>query len=107
MSSEPLEQRTLLSTTPVPFQLNSRYSVGAAPGSVVAADVNGDGKLDAVFAESGANALGVTSGDGHGGFGSVSTFTVGSSPQWIATGDFNGDGKVDFVTANSAANSIS
>jgi RHS repeat-associated protein len=100
-----VERRILLSQ--ISFQLNARYSLGTAPGCVVAADVNRDGKRDALLTEPGANAIGVTLGDGHGGFGSVSTFTVGASPKWLATGDFNADGKVDLVTANGADNTVS
>ena len=54
----------MLSAAAVPFQLNSRYSVSAAPSSVVAADINGDGKPDALFAETGSSAVGVALGDG-------------------------------------------
>src|SRR5258707_1826088 len=96
---EALEARTMLSTTPVPFQLNSRYSIGASPSDVVVADVNGDGKMDAITVLSGSNAVSVSLGNGHGSFGTPTTFAVGSNPVWLATADFNGDGKPDIVTA--------
>jgi uncharacterized delta-60 repeat protein len=105
--AEPLEVRTLLSTAPVPFQLNSSYSTGAAPADVIAADVNGDGKMDAITVLPGSNAISISLGTGHGGFGSPTLFSVGSNPVWAAVGDFNGDGHVDVVTANSGDNTVS
>ena len=48
----------------------------ALPGLLLAADVNGDGHLDLVYASRNSSALYVMAGDGHGGFGSRQTLKV-------------------------------
>jgi hypothetical protein len=48
----------------------------ALPGFLVAADINGDGHLDLVYASRKSSALYVMVGDGHGGFGSPYMVTV-------------------------------
>ncbi|MDQ6623788.1 MAG: FG-GAP-like repeat-containing protein [Verrucomicrobiota bacterium] len=65
----------------------------------VAADFNGDGKLD--LAGSGANSAGVMLGNGDGTFRAKIDYAVGGQAQDIAAGDFNGDAKIDLaVTIN-------
>jgi len=53
--------------------------VGSEPDSVVAADVNGDGKLDLISANYNANTLTVLTNNGSGGF------VISSSPAWQRT----------------------
>jgi hypothetical protein len=88
----------------------STSATGTAPFSVVAADFNGDGKLDLITLNGpGApanNSLTLLLGNGDG------TFTQGTapattfSPGSIAVGDFNADGKPDLAVASAAANSF-
>jgi len=82
------------------FGTASTFSVGAFPVSVTTGDFNGDGILDLVTADQGANTISVLLGDGTGGFGTASTFSVGAGPLSVTTGDFNGDGILDLVTAD-------
>jgi len=66
----------------------------------IAADLNGDGKVD--LAGAGANAVSVMLGNGDGTFRAKTDFPIGVQTQAVAAGDFNGDGKVDLVvTLNS------
>jgi VCBS repeat protein len=76
--------------------------VGKGPGSVVLADVNRDGHLDILVANTESENLSVLLGDGKGHFVAAagSPFACGKEPNDIAVGDFNGDGNLDVVIAN-------
>ena len=71
----------------------------------IAADLNGDGRVD--LAGAGANAVSVMLGNGDGTFRAKSDFPIGMQTQAVAAGDFNSDGRVDLmVTLNSAQLSL-
>jgi FG-GAP-like repeat len=71
----------------------------------IAADLNGDGKVD--LAGAGANVVSVMLGNGDGTFGAKTDFPVAADPQAVTAGDFNSDGKVDLVaTLNDAQLSL-
>src|ERR1700674_5520145 len=78
---------------------------GYQTSSVVAADVNGDGTLDLVVANSYfSNTIGVLLGNGDGTFQPVVTYGSGGGyPGSVAVADMNGDGKPDIVVANSSS----
>jgi hypothetical protein len=68
----------------------------------IAADFNGDGKLD--LAGAGGTAVKVQLGQGDGTFAAAVSFPVPGSSQSLAAGDFNGDGRIDLaVTINDPA----
>ena len=79
------------------------------PYAVIAADVNKDGKLDLVTANSGAtsNSVSVLLNNGNGTFGAPKTFAAGSTPYSVVAQDVNGDGNLDLMTANNGAGSVS
>jgi hypothetical protein len=83
------------------FGYNNTYGVGLYPYSVVAADVNGDGKLDLICANEGDNTLTVLTNNGSGSFGFNATLVVGEEPECVATADVNGDGLADLISADS------
>jgi hypothetical protein len=86
----------------------SPYRVGTLPWSVALGDVNRDGRLDIVTANSSDNTVTVLVGDGAGHFapGPGSPFGVGTGPNSVALGDVNGDGKLDIVTANFGSTTV-
>ena len=84
-----------------------QYSTGTNPQAAVAQDLNGDGKLDVVVANSTANTVSVLLGKGDGTFGAKTDYATGNVPEGIAFGDFNGDGHLDLAVTNSASNTVS
>lgn len=69
---------------------------------VVAADLNGDGKLDLVVSDGSTNTVNVFQGNGDGTLRPAKAFATGFNPGTVVAADLNGDGKLDLVTANFA-----
>jgi hypothetical protein len=78
----------------------SNLAAGAQPTSMATGDFNGDGKLDLVVANLGANTVSVFLGKPDGTFGPKVDYPTGLQPFAVATGDFNGDGNLDIVVTN-------
>lgn len=72
------------------------------PWSLGVADIDRDGALDVVSANTNSGTITVLGNDGTGAFPAVERLHTGGSPRAIATADFNGDGEIDIVTANTA-----
>src|SRR5882762_1408427 len=81
-------------------------SGGGFPWYVVAADFNGDGKLDLAVSNYGDNSLSVLLGNGDGTFQAPVTSPVGTNPAQVTVGDFNGDGKLDLAVSSVANNTV-
>lgn len=82
-------------------------ATGVSPNAVLAADFNGDGKLDLAVANGGSNILSILLGNGDGTFTVSATPSTGAVPHSLAVGDFNKDGKLDLAVANASDNSVS
>ncbi len=83
--------------------------VGSEPISLVLGDVDGDGDLDFVVANStaGENSVSVRLNDGAGQFSGSPDISVGATPLGVVLGDVDGDGDLDLLTANTGAGTVS
>jgi len=95
------------------FQPVATYpSGGLYAESVVARDVNGDGKPDLIVANCSGNcssygSVGVLLGNGDGTFQPAVTFySGGMGAESVTVADVNGDGKPDVIVANCSSNSF-
>jgi hypothetical protein len=88
----------------------------AAASNLVAADLNGDTKLDLILAVSdlfsacqGSPSSAVWSflGNGDGTFQSAQPFSLTTQPYWLAVGDFSQDKLPDFTVSNPSSNNVS
>jgi flagellin-like hook-associated protein FlgL len=89
------------------FQAGVSYAIGAAPGALVVADLNGDGKPDLVTTAGGVNKAIVQLGNGNGTFNAGVSYATGSIPVAVTVADLNGDGKPDLITSDYIANKVS
>ena len=83
------------------------YSTGVGPKGAASGDLNHDGWLDLVVANSTDNTVSVLLGKGDGTFQVHVDYPTGKGPSSVAIADLNGDGNPDLVVTNSTDNSIS
>ncbi len=74
------------------------YATGNAPYGVVAADIDGDGKLDLAVANNSSSSFSVLINNGFGVFLAKSDTSTPTNPYGITAADFDKDGKIDIVT---------
>ncbi|RAK64052.1 FG-GAP-like repeat-containing protein [Hymenobacter edaphi] len=97
------------------FGGGAEVAVGAGPGSLATGDVDDDGDLDVVVANTGTyttpgNTVSLRLNDGLGRFSPPATgaeLTVGSYVQHVTLGDVDADGDLDLLTANFNSNTVS
>ncbi len=91
----------------ITFGMPTSYPTLATPTTAVAADFNGDGKLDFATANNTDRSVSLFLGKGMGLFNQTINYDIGIGPVWLATGDINGDKKPDLATANQSAGTVS
>ncbi|HBB97058.1 MAG TPA: VCBS repeat-containing protein [Blastocatellia bacterium] len=91
----------------VPFRAE-HLAVGTHPDMVNTTDVNKDGHIDILAANSDSNNVSVYLGDGKGGFSPApgSPFAAGQSPSDIAVANFNGDDSPDIAVSNHGVKTV-
>jgi FG-GAP-like repeat/FG-GAP repeat len=94
------------------FATQQLFGTGAAPGYVLAADINGDGKPDLVILNQTDQNISVllnttAPGASTSTFAAQQTFPAGAFPVAIGVADINGDGKPDVIAVNLTAGGIS
>jgi hypothetical protein len=96
---------------PTAFAPAVSYPAGAVPAAVDSGDIDGDGVVDLVVANSGpgSTTISILRGNGDGTFQAAQNAPAGSRPVAVALGDLNGDGALDVVVCNSglSGNSVS
>ncbi len=75
--------------------------------AIVAADFNGDGKLDLALVDAETDTVDVLLGNGDGTFQAPQEYPVGSGPESLVVGDFSGDGSLDLAVTNTNDNDVS
>jgi len=90
------------------FQPHVDYAVGTLPSSLLAADFNGDGKLDLAVTNAFGGTVSVLLGNGDGTFQPQVVYATAGKSAWqsVVTGDFNGDGKLDLAVSCSSVVSV-
>ncbi len=89
------------------FNTQRTYAAGDAPGDVVSGDVNGDGVIDAVVANTGTgDNIGIHLGRGDGVLYSQRTISVGASPGQLKLADVTGDGHLDIIHSEALSTQI-
>ena len=85
------------------FKPKSSFQTDSWPVSVAVGDLDGDGKLDVVVANSSSNTVSVFRNSSNLGLLSLDTrkdFITANNPVSVAIGDLDGDGRLDIVVAN-------
>jgi len=81
--------------------------VGTGPDGLAVADLNFDGFLDLVTANSTAGTVSVLLNDKLEGFATTDFATGGLSPMDVALGDFDGNNAIDIAVSNNASDTVS
>ncbi|HTE06368.1 MAG TPA: VCBS repeat-containing protein, partial [Planctomycetota bacterium] len=75
------------------------HATGSGPRAVIAADFDGDGRLDVATANTGSCDMSVLHGDGACGLLEQVRYPVEGSPTALVAADWNGDGRIDLAAA--------
>jgi hypothetical protein len=88
------------------FQPLEQFVAGKEAFSITSADVNRDGRVDAIIVRRNQNALSVLLGNGDGSFQNPITIATGLAPYGAAVADVNGDGISDILVPNAPDDAV-
>lgn len=89
------------------FRGSTSLVVGGGPRSITATDVDGDGDLDLLTANSNTSTVSVRLNDGSGNFSTTPDVPVGPYPYQCEAADLDNDGDVDLLTFSSGGAAVS
>ena len=95
-----------LACAPCPCIASRRIETGRSPRSVEAADLNNDGRIDLVTADTDSATVSLLFGVTRGRFAAQTPLPTPTTPQTVSVADLNADGAPDLVTANALPNSV-
>jgi hypothetical protein len=112
MSVSVLLNTTAPGATLPSFANQQTFAVGNLPNSVIAADVNGDGRMDLITTNLESDTVSVllnaiVPGATAASFEVQQTFAVGAKPEPAAIADIDGDGRPDVIVPCYGSNSVS
>src|SRR5262245_56472263 len=90
-----------------PLFPNPRFDIGRVPVAIDAANLDGDGHVDAATANASTNDVTFIRGDGLGNLAAVAHVAVGTAPMGIRLADFDGDGIADAFVPNAVSHDVS
>ena len=88
------------------FSQKNSFPVGTAPGVIVTADFNGDGKADLATMDIVSFTVSVLMGNGDGTFRALAAYALPCQPVHMTVGDFVKDGKPDLLIVCIASPSV-
>jgi hypothetical protein len=80
------------------FAAMANFASGSSSHDLAIADLNGDGRPDAVTVNTYPSTVAVLLGNGDGTFGARTEYSTGTYPASVAIGDLNEDGRPDILT---------